>query len=150
LPFHARMPAHGPALSLVANLHALPLRAPTYRSIANAKQASTKCWKIISFQMKTDERREFKTGLKTGLMIYGVGILLTVIVHLIFGCDYRHGPPTSALPLFLTLLVGAFRLLLTLLKTVSVRSHQTMGELLVHVVVACLVIAFMIWVKYHY
>ena len=49
---------------------------------------------------------DFKTGLKTGFIIYGIGILLTIAVHLIFGFDYPHAPPASIVPLLLTLVVG--------------------------------------------
>lgn len=93
---------------------------------------------------------DFKIGIKTGLIIYGVGIVFTIIVHLIFGWDYPHGPPSSALPLFLTLLVGALRLLLTLMKTMTEKSQRANGELLVHVTVALLIFASITWLRFQY
>lgn len=93
---------------------------------------------------------DFKIGIKTGLIIYGIGIILTIIVHLIFGWDYPHGPPTSALPLFLTLAVGALRLLLTLLKAMAEKSQRAKGELLVHLTIVIIIFCFIIWLKSRY
>lgn len=64
-------------------------------------------------------RSDFQRGAKIGLSIYGIGIGLTVIVHLIFGWDYPHGPPVSAIPLFLTLVVGGLRLIVTALMVMT-------------------------------
>lgn len=68
---------------------------------------------------------DFQRGIKIGLSIYGIGIVLTVIVHLIFGWDYPHGPPTSATALFLTLVVGGLRILFTVLMTLAEKSKKS-------------------------
>lgn len=72
-------------------------------------------------------------ALKSDYQFYGIGIVLTVIVHLIFGCDYPHGPPTSAIPLFLTFVVGGLRLLFAALMAMAEKSQKAKGELTVHI-----------------
>jgi hypothetical protein len=86
---------------------------------------------------------DFQRGVKIGLSIYGIGIVLTIIVHLIFGWDYPHGPPTSAIPLFLTLVVGGLRLLSTALMTMAERSQKAKGELIVHISVGVIILVFL-------
>jgi hypothetical protein len=93
--------------------------------------------------------REFKTGVQTGLAIYGVGILLTIVLHLIFGWDSAHAPPTSFIGAVLALVVGAIRLLITTDKFLIRGSVVAKGEWVVHVVVAGLLTLFVLWVKYH-
>lgn len=88
---------------------------------------------------------DFQRGVKIGLSIYGIGIVLTVIVHLIFGWDYPHGPPTSAIPLFLTMVVGGLRLLLTALMTMAEKSQKAKGELIVHNAVVGIILVFLAW-----
>ena len=91
---------------------------------------------------------DFLRGVKIGLSIYGIGIVLTVIVHLIFGWDYPHGPPTSAIPLFLTLVVGGLRLLLTALMTMAEKSLKAKGELIVHIAVVVIILVFLAWLRH--
>jgi hypothetical protein len=69
-------------------------------------------------------------------------------VHLIFGWDYPHGPPTSAIPLFLTLVVGGLRILFTVLMTLAEKSKKAKGELIVHIGVGVIILVFLAWVRH--
>src|SRR5688500_4660119 len=90
-------------------------------------------------------KSDFQRGVKIGLSIYGIGIVLTVIVHMIFGWDYPHGPPTSAIPLFLTFVVGGLRLLFTALMTMAEKSPKAKDELIVHIGLGVIILAFLAW-----
>jgi hypothetical protein len=92
----------------------------------------------------------FKKGVLTGLAIYGAGILVTVILHFIFGWDYHHAPPTSAIAIFITLATGAARLLITTGRVIRQRSAAAKGELVVHVIIALLIVLFFLWMNYKY
>lgn len=89
-----------------------------------------------------------KKGILTGLAIYGLGTILTVIVHLIFGWEYHHGPPASAIPVFFTLVIGAVRVFITTHNAFMQNSSLAKGELAIHVFVALLLVLFIQWLKY--
>jgi hypothetical protein len=93
---------------------------------------------------------EFKKGITTGLIIYGAGTLLTVILHLIYGWDSPHSPPTSFFSVFLTLAIGAIRLLITAFKALIHGTEESKGELMVHVGVGVLVVLFVVWMEFLY
>lgn len=59
---------------------------------------------------------EFKKGVIDGFTIYAIGILAIIVVHLIFGWSNMPSPPASAIPLFITLVTGSYRLLSSALK----------------------------------
>jgi hypothetical protein len=85
---------------------------------------------------------ELKKGVIDGFTIYAVGIFVTLVVHLIYGWANMHSPPASAIPAFITLIVGSYRLLSTALKTFAQQSQQAKGELFVHIGAALLLLAF--------
>ncbi len=91
---------------------------------------------------------DFKHGAIVGLIPYGVGALITTLVHLIFGWDYPHSAPTAFLPLFVTLAVGTARLLSTSFKFYTTKSIKAKGELMIHVSVAVIVFLFWTWMSY--
>lgn len=93
---------------------------------------------------------ELKSGIVTGLAIYGVGALLTVIIHLIVGWDYAHGPPSSFFGVLLTLLVGGVRFFITMRGALLNGVEKAMGEFIVHSVVALVIVVFLVWLKYRY
>lgn len=88
---------------------------------------------------------EFKSGVKSGLMLYGIGALITCAVHFVSGWDYAHAPPMSALPLLITLVIGAFRLISTAFKTLVEKSGKAQGELIVHVCIALIIALLLLW-----
>lgn len=91
---------------------------------------------------------EFNLGLRNGLLIYGIGALLTVVTHLITGWDYAHAPPVSFLLILITLIVGLIRFFSTLKGTLTDNSEKAKGELTIHGVLAFLFILFLIWVRF--
>lgn len=93
---------------------------------------------------------DFNKGVKIGLIIYGSGILLTMIVHLILGWDYAHAPPPSFVIVLITLMIGLFRFFPALHRTMTYASQKAKGELVIHAIVALLIIGFVVWVRYHY
>lgn len=93
---------------------------------------------------------DFNKGVKTGLIIYGSGTLLTIIVHLIAGWDYAHAPPVSFVVILVTLIIGLFRFFFTLNRTLTHGSQKAKGELILHSVVALFVVGFFIWVRFQY
>lgn len=91
---------------------------------------------------------EFKSGVKFGLIIYGVGAIATSIVHFSVGWDYPHAPPASAVTILLTLVFGAFRLIKTLFSLLTEKSIRAQGELLVHMSVAVVLFLFFWWLSF--
>ncbi|SHG82679.1 hypothetical protein SAMN04488109_2024 [Chryseolinea serpens] len=92
---------------------------------------------------------EQKKGILIGLAIYGVGTVLTVIVHWIYGWKYPHGPPPSAIPIFVTIVIGAIRLLITAYRVILKKSALAKGELIVHASAALVLILLIQWLKYY-
>ena len=92
----------------------------------------------------------FKKGILIGLAIYAIGTAVTVVIHLIYGWSYPHAPPPSAIPIFITLVIGAIRLLITAYRVVLKKSALAKGELIVHAFVALVLILLILWLKYLY
>jgi hypothetical protein len=92
-------------------------------------------------------KSDLQRGVVIGLSIYGIGTILTVIVHQIFGWLNPHSPPTSALPLFLTLIIGAWRLLVTAFNGILKKSKTAKGELMVHIGAGIIVFGFVVWLN---
>jgi len=92
--------------------------------------------------------RAFQKGILTGIAVYGLGAILTVIVPVIVGWEYRHRPPASALPVLLTLVVGTIRLLITANSALMQNSPIAKGELAIHVFAALLFVLFILWLKH--
>jgi hypothetical protein len=90
----------------------------------------------------------FKKGIFIGLAIYGVGMILTFIIHLIYGWEYPHGPPVSIIPIFVTLAVGTIRLLTTAHHVFMHNSSLAKGELVIHAFVFLVVVLLVQWMKY--
>jgi hypothetical protein len=93
---------------------------------------------------------DYRKGLKIGLLIYGIGILVTVALHLVLGWDNAHAPPTSALPLAVTLVVGAFRFVYCVFEIIAKRSTLAKGELAIHLSIAAALLIFVMWMNYRY
>ncbi|HEY5745536.1 MAG TPA: hypothetical protein VIU12_05650 [Chryseolinea sp.] len=89
-----------------------------------------------------------KKGILIGLALYGLGAVLTVIVHLIFGWESPHAPPVSAIPVFFTLVIGAIRLFITANNVFMKNSATAKGELAIHAFVALLLVLLILWMKY--
>ena len=89
-----------------------------------------------------------KRGIFTGLAIYGLGAVLTVIFHLIFGWEYPHAPPASVIPVLATFVIGAIRLFITAHAVFMQNSSLAKGELVIHVFVALLLVLLIQWMKY--
>lgn len=85
-------------------------------------------------------KSEFKKGLAIGLMIYSLGIISTAITHLIFGWSYPHGLPPSVVPILLTLLISAYRIVVCGINLVTKKSETAKGELMVHACAAFLIV----------
>ena len=77
---------------------------------------------------------ELGKGLKFGSILWAIGVILTLAVHLIFGWKYPHAPPASSLVVFTTIIVGLFRLCTNIHNIFfQLRPERNKGELIVHV-----------------
>jgi hypothetical protein len=92
-------------------------------------------------------KSDLQSGVVIGLSIYGIGTILTVIVHQIFGWHNPHSPPASAIPLFVTLIIGGWRLLVTAFNTILEKSKMAKGELMVHIGAGIIVFGFVVWLN---
>jgi hypothetical protein len=91
---------------------------------------------------------EFKKGLRTGLLVYGIGITLTVLTHMVFGWDNAHAPPTSFIIVLALLILGAIRLTKNTSNIYFGRDRErSKGEISVHLVIFGLFLLFVIWVS---
>jgi hypothetical protein len=90
-----------------------------------------------------------KKGILIGLAIYGVGVVLTIIVHLIFGWENPHAPPHSFIVVLGTFVIGAIRFFITGHNALMKNSATAKGELVVHAFVALLFVLLNLWLKYH-
>jgi hypothetical protein len=88
---------------------------------------------------------DFEGGIKTGLTIYGVGALLTIVVHIIFGGGNSHTPPISIIPFFMTLIAGGGRMLMVIFMLVKSGNGKAKEEFLVHAVSFVIVLIFITW-----
>lgn len=75
----------------------------------------------------------FKNGVKLGLIIWLIGIILTIITHLIFGWSNPHAPPTSFVVVCITLITVLIRMLTNIRKILfDIGNSKNKGELIVH------------------
>src|SRR5687768_9564745 len=90
---------------------------------------------------------DYKKGLKTGLIVYGIGIALTILTHMVFGWDYPHAPPTSFIIVVALLILGAIRFVKNASNIYFDREKErSKGEILVHVIVLGLFLLFILWI----
>jgi hypothetical protein len=89
---------------------------------------------------------DFKKGIFTGVAIYAIGALITFVIHFSLGWDSTQGLPTSFLGIFITLIIGIIRLVMTAGATLLRKDELAKAELIVHlsmaVVITVLLIAF--------
>ena len=83
---------------------------------------------------------EFKKGLTIGLITYSLGLLATAVVHFIFGWSYPHGLPPSVIPILVTLIVAAIRVIICGINLVTRKSESAKGELIVHAIAAFFIV----------
>ena len=83
---------------------------------------------------------DFKKGLKTGAIVYLIGIPLIIITHYVFGIDNGHGPPTSFMLTLVLILLSLFRFVKTLSNILTRNdSARNKGEILTHTIFLCVV-----------
>jgi len=91
---------------------------------------------------------EYKKGLQTGLIVYGIGIALTVLTHMVFGWDNAHAPPTSFIIVLALVILGAIRLMKNAANIYYNREKErSKGEITVHLVVFGLLMLLIMWVS---
>ena len=72
-------------------------------------------------------------GIKIGIAIWVVGILSTIVVHLLVGWDYPHAPPFSFLVVCLTVVISLIRFLSNFRNILfGVKVVQNKAELFTH------------------
>ena len=89
---------------------------------------------------------DYKRGLKTGFIVYLIGISLVILTHLVLGFDGAHSPPTSFVVVLALVILGIFRLVTNLSRIITGKSvEKSKGELLIHVIFLVLVAACVLW-----
>jgi hypothetical protein len=77
--------------------------------------------------------RDFNKGLSIGVLFYIAGAVATVLVHLVTGWGYPHGPPASFMVVILTLTLAFIRSLILLGRILrDTASLRNRGESLIH------------------
>jgi hypothetical protein len=86
---------------------------------------------------------DFKRGLKTGFIVYLIGIPTVIITHAVLGIDNGHAPPASFVVALALIILSIIRSVKSAFNIFSKKEKQrSRGELSIHIVFLALVIGY--------
>ncbi len=90
---------------------------------------------------------DYKLGLKTGFLVYLIGIPLVIFTHLILGFNSGHLPPTSFVAALALFILAIIRLVTNASRIFMGKSaNRNKGELLIHFIFLALVLSYILFV----
>jgi len=91
---------------------------------------------------------DYKRGLKTGIIVYSIGIPVVILTHLVLGFDGGHGPPTSFVVAVALVILGLIRFVSNGSRILTGRAvEKNKGEILIHLIFLGLVaVAFVLMI----
>jgi len=90
---------------------------------------------------------EYKTGLKTGIIVYLIGIPLIIFTHLILGFNSGHLPPTSFISALALFILAIIRFATNVSRIFTGRAvDRNKGEMLIHFIFLGLVLGYILFV----
>ncbi|HTE31065.1 MAG TPA: hypothetical protein VK666_11875 [Chryseolinea sp.] len=76
---------------------------------------------------------DLKDGARVGLTIWVIGIVLTIVVHVIFGWKNPHSPPASSIIVFVGLIIVLIRLVSNAYRILfDINKDKNKGEIIIH------------------
>jgi hypothetical protein len=92
---------------------------------------------------------DFRKGVFTGVVLYIVGAIVTVLSHLFIRWDYVQGPPPSFMVLLFFVLIGLYRLFKTAYRVSrSKDQRKNGGEMTVHLILFGLIFLFFVYANF--